>query len=203
IADLVSWGAIGARTTESQVHRELASGVSCPIGFKNGVDGNVKIAVDAVQAAGIPHHFLGVTKGGSSAIVSTKGNPDCHVILRGGQRPNYDTHTVRETCQALVAKDLPARLMVDASHANCDKDPLRQIEICRELGMRVRTGDESLMGVMVESNLVGGKQEHVGGRPLVYGQSITDGCLGWDDTVGLLEALALAVESRGRMSMSA
>lgn len=199
IGDLVGWGAIGARTTESQVHRELASGLSCPVGFKNGTDGNVKIAVDAVQAAGIAHHFLGTTKDGRCAIVATEGNRDSHVILRGGHRPNYDTHTVRETCDLLGQRGLPARLMVDASHANSGKDPMRQLDVCREIGMRRRNGEGSVIGLMVESNLVEGRQDLVPERPLVYGQSITDGCIGWEDTVRLLHEMASA--GTGKLEM--
>lgn len=196
LADLVSWGAIGARTTESQVHRELASGLSCPVGFKNRTDGNTHIAVDAVAAAGVSHHFLSVTKGGVAAIVETAGNPDCHVILRGGNRPNYDTHTIGEVCERLGKKGLPQRVMVDASHANSAKIPERQISICAELGIRREAGDGRVMGVMIESNLVGGRQDYSPSNDLVYGQSITDGCLGWEDTVAVLENLARAVSRK-------
>ncbi len=192
LADLVSWGAIGARTTESQVHRELASGLSCPVGFKNGTDGNVKIAVDAVAAAGTSHHFLSVTKGGVAAIVETAGNSDCHVILRGGNRPNYDTHTIGEVCEKLGQKGLTQRVMIDASHANSGKIPERQIPICAELGTRMQAGDQRVLGVMIESNLVGGRQDFKTNKELVYGQSITDGCLGWKETIGVLDDLARA-----------
>lgn len=193
ISDLVSWGAIGARTTESQIHRELASGLSCPVGFKNGTDGSVKIAIDAVLAAAKSHHFLGVTKSGASAIVETTGNRDCHVILRGGARPNYDTHSVRETLAALQAKGLPEKVMIDVSHANSGKDFRLQGPIVRELASRVAMGDRSLLGVMIESNLVEGRQDLVPGQALTYGQSITDACLGWEETREALEGLADAV----------
>ena len=193
IADLVGWGAIGARTTESQVHRELASGLSCPVGFKNGTDGNVQIAVDAVQAAGHSHRFLSVTKGGVSAIVETAGNRDCHVILRGGKRPNYDTHSVMEACELLAAKKLPQRVMIDASHANSSKRPERQIPICAEIGQRLAHGDQRVMGLMIESYLVGGRQDL--GKDLVYGKSVTDACISWDETVEVLEGLADAVQT--------
>ena len=193
IADLVGWGAIGARTTESQVHRELASGLSCPIGFKNGTDGNVRIAVDAVLAAAKSHYFLGATKGGESAIVETAGNPDCHVILRGGPRPNYDTHSVRETCAMLSAAGLEPRVMIDASHANSGKMHETQILIASEIGQRLAAGDSSILGLMIESHLVAGRQDLAHGRELVYGQSITDACIGWDETAAVLEGLARSV----------
>ncbi|MCW5624383.1 MAG: 3-deoxy-7-phosphoheptulonate synthase AroG [Burkholderiales bacterium] len=195
-ADLVSWGAIGARTTESQVHRELASGLSCPVGFKNGTDGNVKIAVDAVKAAGQPHHFLSVTKGGHSAIVSTAGNDDCHVILRGGKTPNYDAASIEAACAEITKAGLPPYLMVDASHANSRKDPQNQIGVCEDLGRQIAGGDGRIVGIMVESHLVAGRQDLVPGCPLVYGQSITDGCVGWDDSVKILDGLAASVRAR-------
>ncbi|MBW8897585.1 MAG: 3-deoxy-7-phosphoheptulonate synthase [Massilia sp.] len=176
IADLISWGAIGARTTESQVHRELASGLSCPVGFKNGTDGNIKIAADAIKAASQPHHFLSVTKGGHSAIVSTAGNEDCHIILRGGKAPNYDAASVEEACKQLAANGLAGRLMIDASHANSSKNPL--------------------VGVMVESHLVGGRQDLVPGKELTYGQSVTDGCIDWETSIAVLEDLASSVRQR-------
>lgn len=198
IADLVAWGAIGARTTESQVHRELASGLSCPVGFKNGTDGNVRIAVDAVQAAGQPHHFMAVDKHGRVAIAATAGNPDCHVILRGGHQPNYDATSVAAACAAIAAAGLPARVMVDASHANSGKQPERQPQVIAALTEQLRAGETRLIGAMVESHLVAGRQELRPGQPLVYGQSITDGCLGWDDSVALLEQLAAAVRARRR-----
>ncbi|MBV6307191.1 3-deoxy-7-phosphoheptulonate synthase AroG [Candidimonas humi] len=196
IADLVSWGAIGARTTESQVHRELASGLSCPVGFKNGTDGNVKIAVDAIKAASQPHHFLSVTKGGHSAIVSTLGNEDCHIILRGGKAPNYDAASVEQACQFLVKSSLRPRLMIDASHANSSKDYRKQPEVVQDIAHQLEQGDERIFGVMVESHLVGGRQDLVPGQPLVYGQSITDGCIDWDTSVQVLDRLAAAVASR-------
>jgi 3-deoxy-7-phosphoheptulonate synthase len=196
IADFVSWGAIGARTTESQVHRELASGLSCPVGFKNGTDGNIKIATDAIKAAQQPHHFLSVTKGGHSAIVSTKGNDDCHVILRGGKRPNYDAASVDAACSELAKGGLAQRLMIDASHANSQKDHNNQLAVCRSIGEQLSAGDYRIIGVMIESHLVAGRQDPVAGRPLVYGQSITDACLGWDDSVQALDVLAAAVRER-------
>ncbi len=199
IADLVSWGAIGARTTESQVHRELASGLSCPVGFKNGTDGNVRIAVDAIKAASQPHHFLSVTKGGHSAIVSTVGNDDCHVILRGGKVPNYDADNVEQVCQTLVKSGLPARLMIDASHANSHKDYRNQPAVLENISQQMEAGDERIFGVMIESHLVDGRQDLVAGRPLVYGQSITDGCIGWDTSVQVLERLAQAVKNRRKV----
>ncbi|MDQ1816126.1 3-deoxy-7-phosphoheptulonate synthase AroG [Massilia sp. CCM 9210] len=196
IADLISWGAIGARTTESQVHRELASGLSCPVGFKNGTDGNIKIAVEAIKAASHPHHFLSVTKGGHSAIVSTNGNEDCHVILRGGKTPNYDAASVELACQQIAALGLAARLMIDASHANSSKKPENQVPVCADIAAQVAGGDERIVGVMVESHLVGGRQDLVPGKELVYGQSITDGCIDWDSSVAVLEGLAAAVRQR-------
>jgi len=198
LADLVSWGAIGARTTESQVHRELASGLSCPVGFKNGTDGNVRIAVEAIKAAQQPHHFLSVTKAGHSAIVSTRGNEDCHVILRGGARPNYDVASVAAACAELAKAGLAQRLMIDASHANSSKDPQRQIAVCADIGQQLAAGEARIVGVMIESHLVAGRQDLVPGRELVYGQSITDGCLGWDKSVECLETLAGGVRERRR-----
>jgi 3-deoxy-7-phosphoheptulonate synthase len=197
IADLVSWGAIGARTTESQVHRELASGLSVPVGFKNGTDGNVQIAIDAVQAASHPHQFLSVTKQGLSAIVATRGNPDCHIILRGSsQGPNYQAEPLGRAIAALGKAGLSPRLMVDCSHGNSRKDPARQPLVVRELGEEIRAGSRTVSGVMIESHLVGGRQNCLPGQPLTYGQSITDACLAWDDTVPLLEELAAAVRAR-------
>ncbi len=196
IADLVSWGAIGARTTESQIHRELASGLSCPVGFKNGTDGNVRIAVDALRAAHSPHHFLSVTKGGHSAIVSTAGNEDCHVILRGGKQPNYDADSVEATARELAAAGLPARIMIDFSHSNSSKQHERQLDVGRCVAEQITSGEGRIFGVMVESHLQAGRQDLIPGRDLVYGMSITDACIGWDESVGLLEMLAAAVGQR-------
>ncbi|GGY12249.1 3-deoxy-7-phosphoheptulonate synthase AroG [Paludibacterium paludis] len=195
-ADLISWGAIGARTTESQVHRELASGLSSPVGFKNGTDGNLKIAVDAIRAASVPHHFLSVTKTGHSAIVSTGGNPDCHVILRGGKEPNYASTHVRAAAAELAAVGLPQKLMVDFSHANSRKDYRRQVEVAEDVAAQMAAGDRHIFGVMVESHLVEGRQDLKPGCELVYGQSITDGCIGWEDTESVLRILADAVKGR-------
>ena len=197
IADLIGWGAIGARTTESQVHRELASGLSMPVGFKNGTDGNVQIAIDAIRAARHPHHFLSVTKQGISAIVETRGNPDCHVILRGGSDgPNYDAGEVARAAAELAAAELPARLMIDCSHGNSGKDPARQVAVVEDVAAQLRAGSKHVLGVMIESHLMGGRQDLVPGRPLAYGQSITDACLSWKDTVPALETLALAAKAR-------
>jgi 3-deoxy-7-phosphoheptulonate synthase len=196
IADLISWGAIGARTTESQVHRELASGLSCPVGFKNGTDGNIKIAADAMKAASQPHHFLSVTKGGHSAIVSTAGNEDCHIILRGGKTPNYDAASVEDACRQLAANGLASRLMIDASHANSSKNPQNQVPVCADIAAQMAAGDDRIVGVMVESHLVGGRQDLVPGQELTYGQSVTDGCIDWDTSIGVLEGLAQAVRQR-------
>jgi 3-deoxy-7-phosphoheptulonate synthase len=195
-ADLISWGAIGARTTESQVHRELASGLSCPVGFKNGTDGNVRIAVDAIRAASAPHHFLSVTKGGHSAIVSTSGNEDCHVILRGGKEPNYDAASVDKCCQDIAASGLAARVMVDFSHANSSKKYERQIEVAKDVAGQIAGGDERIVGVMVESHLVAGRQDLSPDTPLEYGKSVTDACINWEDTLGVLETLAQGVRQR-------
>ena len=196
IADAVVWGAIGARTTESQVHRELASGLSCPVGFKNGTDGNVRIAAEAIQAARQPHHFLSVTKAGHTAIVATKGNDDCHIILRGGKAPNYDAASVAAACTELARHGLPERLMIDASHGNSSKQPERQTAVADAIASQLEADERRVVGVMVESHLVGGRQDFTADRPLVYGQSITDGCLGWDDSVRLLDRLATAVRAR-------
>ena len=195
-ADLVSWGAIGARTTESQVHRELASGLSCPVGFKNGTDGNVRIAVDALKAARTPHHFLSVTKAGHTAIVSTNGNEDCHIILRGGKHPNYDAASVDAAAKELAAAGLEQRLMVDCSHSNSQKMYQRQIDVAREIARQVASGEDRAIGVMVESHLKGGRQDLVPGKPLAYGQSITDACIGWEESVPLLRNLAEAARKR-------
>jgi 3-deoxy-7-phosphoheptulonate synthase len=197
IADLVTWGAIGARTTESQVHRELASGLSMPVGFKNGTDGNIQIAVDAIRAASHPHHFLSVTKQSVAAIVETRGNDACHIILRGGtRRHNYEAEDVRATARALERAGLPARIMIDCSHGNSGKDPARQPAVARDVAAQVTEGSPHVFGVMIESHLVGGRQDVKPGRPLTYGQSITDACLGWDDTVPVLDELAKAVRAR-------
>jgi len=202
IGDLIAWGAIGARTTESQVHRELASGLSAPIGFKNGTDGNLKIATDAIQAASQPHHFLSVHKNGQVAIVQTQGNKDCHVILRGGKAPNYDAASVAAAAQALAAAKLPEKLMVDCSHANSSKQHQRQIDVAKDIAQQMADGNRSIFGVMVESHLVAGAQKFSAGQDdpaqLAYGQSITDACIGWDDSVGGLATLSAAVAARRR-----
>ena len=200
IGDLIAWGAIGARTTESQVHRELASGLSAPIGFKNGTDGNIKIATDAIQAAARGHHFLSVHKNGQVAIVQTHGNRDCHVILRGGKAPNYDAASVAAACSELEASRLPPVLMVDCSHANSSKRHEKQIEVARDIGAQIAAGSRSIFGVMVESHLVGGAQKFTPGkddpRQLAYGTSITDACIGWAESVELLQNLADSVQQR-------
>lgn len=196
IADLVSWGAIGARTTESQVHRELASGLSCPVGFKNGTGGSIRIAVDAIKAASHPHHFLSVTKGGHSAIVSTLGNQDCHIILRGGEKPNYDAQSVQQASEEMEKAGLRSVIMIDSSHSNSSKDYRRQPEVLADIGQQISRGDQRIMGVMIESHLVAGRQDLVDGQALTYGQSITDGCIGWDDTEKVLASLADAVRER-------
>jgi len=196
IGDLVSWGAIGARTTESQVHRELASGLSAAVGFKNGTDGNVKIAIDALLAARQKHHFLSVHKSGQVAIVETRGNEDCHVILRGGKEPNYGAQHVQAACAELAKAGLPERLMIDCSHANAAKQYQRQMEVARDIGAQLAAGERRIIGVMVESHLVEGRQELADAGTLRFGQSITDPCLGWDDSVALLETLAEAVRRR-------
>jgi 3-deoxy-7-phosphoheptulonate synthase len=203
IADLVSWGAIGARTTESQIHRELASGLSCPVGFKNGTDGNVRIAVDAMRAAAQPHHFLSVTKAGHSAIVETKGNEDCHVILRGGREPNYDAASVEAAAKTLAETGLPQRIMIDTSHSNSSKQHQKQLEVGADVARQIAGGETRIFGVMVESHLKAGRQDLVPGQPLEYGQSITDACISWDDSAPLLEQLAEAVEKRRLKAVSA
>jgi 3-deoxy-7-phosphoheptulonate synthase len=203
IADLVSWGAIGARTTESQCHRELASGLSCPVGFKNGTGGNIQLAIDAVGSASHSHHFLSVTKEGRSAIFQTAGNPDCHVILRGGSKhPNYDPESIRETAEKLQKAKLRPGIVVDCSHANSGKDHVRQVTVCRDIAGQVASGEKHIAGVMIESHLVAGAQKHVPGKPLVYGQSITDACMGWEETAGLLEELAEGVRKRRQATTS-
>jgi len=196
IADLVSWGAIGARTTESQIHRELASGLSCPVGFKNGTDGNVRIAVDAIRAARTPHHFIGVTKAGHCAIVETAGNEDCHVVLRGGKTPNYDAASIDAVCKALGDAGLAQNVMIDLSHANSSKQFEKQIDAGRDVAQQIAAGDARIVGVMAESHLQAGRQDLIPGTPLVYGLSITDACIGWDDSALLLESLADAVARR-------
>jgi 3-deoxy-7-phosphoheptulonate synthase len=196
IADLVSWGAIGARTTESQIHRELASGLSCPVGFKNGTDGNIRIALDAIRAAQSPHHFLSVTKGGHSAIVSTAGNEDCHIILRGGKQPNYDAASVEAAAKGLAEGGIPGRLMIDFSHGNSSKKAEKQVEVGQDVADQIAAGQDRIFGVMAESHLKAGRQDLVPGKQLVYGQSITDGCLGWEESSGLLDVLAAAVSKR-------
>jgi 3-deoxy-7-phosphoheptulonate synthase len=195
-ADLIAWGAIGARTTESQVHRELASGLSCPVGFKNGTDGNVRIAVDAIRAARSPHHFLSVTKGGHSAIVSTSGNEDCHVILRGGQEANYDAAHVDAAAREIAAAGLAARIMIDFSHANSNRDFRRQLDVARDVAAQLAAGEDRIIGAMVESHLVEGRQNIEPGKSLERGKSVTDACLGWEDSVALLEILAQGVRER-------
>jgi 3-deoxy-7-phosphoheptulonate synthase len=200
IGDLISWGAIGARTTESQVHRELASGISAPIGFKNGTDGNIKIATDAIQAAGRGHHFLSVHKNGQVAIVQTNGNQDCHVILRGGKAPNYDAASVAAACKDLQAAKLPPTLMVDCSHANSSKQHEKQLDVAKDIAAQIATGSRQVFGVMVESHLHAGAQKFTPGKDdpskLAYGKSITDACLGWDDSLASLEVLSQAVQAR-------
>jgi len=195
-ADLVSWGAIGARTTESQIHRELASGLSCPVGFKNGTDGNIRIAVDAIKAAASPHHFLSVTKDGRSAIISTTGNEDCHVILRGGKTPNYDAENIEAVAKELAQSGLNAKVMVDCSHANSQRQYQLQKKVAANVAEQLNTGDDRIIGLMIESHLNEGRQDHEPGCALEYGKSITDGCLGWDDTVEILDMLAESVKKR-------
>ena len=196
IADLISWGAIGARTTESQVHRELASGLSCPVGFKNGTDGNIRIAVDAIKAAQSPHHFLSVTKAGHSAIVSTAGNEDCHLILRGGKGPNYDAASVDAACKELASSGVPGKLMVDFSHANSRKQHKLQVDVARDVAGQLANGEDRIIGVMVESHLKEGRQDLKPGAELEYGKSITDACIGWEDSLTVLDVLAEAVRQR-------
>ncbi|WP_298834898.1 3-deoxy-7-phosphoheptulonate synthase [uncultured Piscinibacter sp.] len=200
IGDLIAWGAIGARTTESQVHRELASGLSAPIGFKNGTDGNIKIAIDAIQAAARPHHFLSVHKNGQVAIVETKGNKDCHVILRGGKAPNYDAASVAAACKEIEAAKLDCTLMVDCSHANSSKQHDKQVDVARDIAQQMKAGGRCIFGVMVESHLHAGAQKFSPGKDdpakLEYGKSITDACIGWDDSLEVLEILAGAVKQR-------
>jgi 3-deoxy-7-phosphoheptulonate synthase len=203
IADLVGWGAIGARTTESQVHRELASGLSCPVGFKNGTDGNVRIALDAALSAAQPHHFLAVTKDGRCAIAATSGNEDCHIILRGGKTPNYDSASVAAACAEAEKSGVSPYVMIDASHANSGKKPENQPLVVEDLARRIEAGERSVIGVMIESHLIGGRQDLAPGRPLLYGQSVTDGCLDWPASLDCLRRLAAALERRRALARAA
>tara|TARA_B110000503_G_scaffold74441_1_gene114918 strand:- start:6153 stop:7220 length:1068 start_codon:yes stop_codon:yes gene_type:complete len=196
LADLVSWGAIGARTTESQTHRELTSGLSCPVGFKNATDGDIQVAIDAIGSASQPHHFLSVTKQGRSAIFQTTGNEDCHIILRGGKSPNYDMFSVEDAQKMLEKAGLPARIMIDASHSNSRKIPARQVDVATDIATQIARGNHSVFGLMLESNLVEGRQNVVPGEPLTFGQSITDPCISWDNTLPVLQKLAEAVQQR-------
>jgi len=196
ISDLIAWGAIGARTTESQTHRQLASGLSCPVGFKNGTDGSIRVAVDAVRAAAAPHAFMGMTKTGQAAIFETVGNEDCHVILRGGKAPNYDAASVEAAAKELAAAGLAPHVMIDFSHANAAKQFKRQVEVAASVGEQLAGGDERIVGVMIESHLNEGRQDLVPGKPLAHGVSITDPCLGWDDTLAVLDSLAQSVRGR-------
>ena len=197
VADLISWGAIGARTTESQCHRELASGLSCPVGFKNGTTGDVQIAIDAIGSASHSHHFLSVTKEGHSAIFQTGGNEDCHIILRGGHKhTNYDPENVGDVSEKLDKAGLRPNIVIDCSHANSNKDPGRQIVVCRDVAYQIANGEKNIKGIMLESHLVAGNQKVIPGQELTYGQSITDACMAWDDTAGLLAELADSVKQR-------
>lgn len=196
LADLMSWGAIGARTTESQVHRELASGLSCPVGFKNGTDGTIKVAIDAINAAGAPHCFLSVTKWGHSAIVNTSGNADCHIILRGGKEPNYSAYHVSAVKEGLSKAGLTPKVMIDFSHANSSKQFKKQMEVAKDVSAQIAGGEQAIIGVMIESHLVEGNQNLESGEPLVYGKSVTDACIGWADTETVLRQLANAVKAR-------
>ncbi len=196
VADLMSWGAIGARTTESQVHRELASGLSCPVGFKNGTDGTIKVAIDAINAASAPHCFLSVTKWGHSAIVNTSGNGDCHIILRGGKEPNYSARHVAEVKEGLTKAGLRPQVMIDFSHANSSKQFKKQMEVGADVCAQIANGEKAITGVMIESHLVEGNQSLESGEPLVYGKSVTDACIGWEDTDAILRQLAAAVKAR-------
>jgi 3-deoxy-7-phosphoheptulonate synthase len=196
VADMMCWGAIGARTTESQVHRELSSGLSCPVGFKNGTDGTIKVAIDAIGAASAPHHFLSVTKFGHSAIVSTKGNPDCHIILRGGRAPNYSAEHVSDIAKQLAKSGLTDNIMIDFSHANSSKDYKKQMMVADDVAGQISQGNHAIFGVMVESHLVEGRQDLIEGSALCYGQSVTDACIGWDDTESLLATLNKSVLDR-------
>lgn len=196
VGDLMSWGAIGARTTESQIHRELASGLSCPVGFKNGTKGSIQIAIDGIGAGNNPHHFLSVTKFGHSAIITTKGNEDCHIILRGGSEPNYSAEHVNATAKQLAAAGVNEKVMVDFSHANSAKQFKRQLDVSTDIAQQISAGSRSLFGVMIESHLVEGNQKVVEGQELTYGQSITDACIGWQDTEAVMEQLSQAVLAR-------
>jgi 3-deoxy-7-phosphoheptulonate synthase len=196
VGDLMSWGAIGARTTESQIHRELASGLSCPVGFKNGTKGSIQIAIDGIGAGNNPHHFLSVTKFGHSAIITTKGNEDCHIILRGGSEPNYSAEHVNATAKQLAAAGVNEKVMVDFSHANSAKQFKRQLDVSTDIAQQISAGSQSLFGVMIESHLVEGNQKVVEGQELTYGQSITDACIGWQDTEAVMEQLSQAVLAR-------
>lgn len=196
IADLVSWGAIGARTTESQIHRELASGLSCPIGFKNATNGSLDAALSAIVSASKPHHFLSLTRAGHSAIFSTTGNSDCHLILRGGKKPNYDAENINETTNRLLKSGLRPQIMVDCSHGNSGKDPKRQVLVAENIADQIATGNRRIIGVMLESHLVAGRQDVVPGKPLTYGQSITDSCMGWEESEQLLWEFARAIRKR-------
>ena len=196
VADLMSWGAIGARTTESQVHRELSSGLSCPVGFKNGTDGTIKVAIDAINAASAPHCFLSVTKYGHSAIVETSGNGDCHIILRGGKEPNYSAQHVEEVKAGLAKAGLDPQIMIDFSHANSSKQFKKQLTVADDVAQQIAGGEKAIIGVMIESHLVEGNQSLESGEPLVYGKSVTDGCIGWEDTETVLRQLADAVKAR-------
>uniref|UniRef100_UPI003F2712C9 3-deoxy-7-phosphoheptulonate synthase n=1 Tax=Rhizobium sp. F40D2 TaxID=3453141 RepID=UPI003F2712C9 len=203
IADLVSWGAIGARTTESQIHRQLASGLSCPIGFKNGTDGSARVAHDAILAASQPHHFPAVTKDGQAAIASTTGNEDCHIILRGGKQPNYEAADVEAVVGEAIKLGVTPRILIDASHANSSKDPMNQPRVVKSVAAQIAAGNHHIKGMMIESNLIAGRQDLVPGKPLVYGQSITDGCIDWDMSVDVLEDLAQSARERRKAAIAA
>jgi 3-deoxy-7-phosphoheptulonate synthase len=196
VADLISWGAIGARTTESQVHRELASGLSCPVGFKNATNGNLDAAMAAIISASKPHHFLSLTTTGHSAIFSTTGNPDCHIILRGGKQPNYDAESVNKTANKLTQAGLSPQMMIDCSHGNSGKDPKQQALVASNIAEQIAAGDKRIIGVMLESHLVAGRQNVIAGAPLIYGQSITDSCMGWEESEQLLCKFAEAIQKR-------
>jgi 3-deoxy-7-phosphoheptulonate synthase len=203
IADLISWGAIGARTTESQAHRELASGLSCPVGFKNATNGSMRVALDAIRSSSQSHHFLSVTKEGRSAIFATKGNEDCHVILRGGNRPNYDSESINIAAEEMEATGQKPRMMIDFSHANSRKQHARQLLVGRDVASQIARGDHRIIGAMIESFIVAGRQDRGSGKQLTYGQSITDACISWVDSVPLLEELAMAVQQRRQITKAA